>query len=270
MVEALGRHARRRQLHDFLAQGDGCGWCRHPIRLHGYATRGTNGDRMVVFSSASLPDGVVLKACGSRSELQCPACATVYWGDARHLVRAGLEGGKGVDESVSTHPAGFLTLTAPGFGVVHGLRTGSACHPKDRVEILLAPRPVSRARCGTAAPTVWSGHRCALNATTTSAPSCRTPARPSCGDEPPSTSNVSSPMSSGALRPTWRVRFASPTDVGDVAHERPKGSSHQNYWLRLQRHPVIASTRRNRSLRLDTGPESRNPGPSRIRAPPER
>ncbi len=139
-----------------------------------------------------------------------------------------------------------------------------------RVEILLAPRPVSRARCGTAAPTVWSGHRCALNATTTSAPSCRTPARPSCGDEPPSTSNVSSPMSSGALRPTWRVRFASPTDVGDVAHERPRCSSHQNYWLRLQRHPVIASTRRNRSLRLDTGPESRNPGPSRIRAPPER
>ena len=133
MVEALGRHSRRRQLHDFLAQGDGCGWCRHPIRLRGYAWSGTNSDRTVVFASASLPDGVVLKACGTRSELQCPACAAVYRGDARHLVRAGLEGGKGVDESVATHPAVFVTLTAPGFGVVHGLRAESACHSNSSV-----------------------------------------------------------------------------------------------------------------------------------------
>ncbi len=53
------------------------------------------------------------------SELRCPSCATLYRGDARHLVRAGLEGGKGVDESVANHPAVFMTLTAPGFGAVH-------------------------------------------------------------------------------------------------------------------------------------------------------
>ena len=46
---------------------------RHPIRLRGCATAGSEGERAVVFSSASLPDGVALKACGSRSELQCPA-----------------------------------------------------------------------------------------------------------------------------------------------------------------------------------------------------
>ncbi|HXY28550.1 MAG TPA: replication initiator, partial [Acidimicrobiales bacterium] len=61
--------------------------------------------------------------------LQCPACASAYRGDARHLVRAGLEGGKGVDESVASHPAVFLTLAAPGFGLVHGLRNGSQRHP---------------------------------------------------------------------------------------------------------------------------------------------
>ena len=136
MLEALGRHGRRHQLDDFLAQGERCGWCRHPIRLRGYASAGTDSESTVVFSSASLPDGVVLKACGSRSELQCPACAAVYRGDSRHLVRAGLAGGKGVDQAVATHPAVFLTLTAPGFGPVHGTRSGSPCHP--------SPNPAAR------------------------------------------------------------------------------------------------------------------------------
>ena len=127
MVEALWRHSGRKQLGDFLDQGAGCGWCRHPIRLRGYASTETDGERTVIFSSASRPDGVVLKTCGSRSELQCPACAAVYRGDSRHLVRAGLEGGKGVDPAVATHPAVFLTLTVPGFGAVHAARHGSLC-----------------------------------------------------------------------------------------------------------------------------------------------
>ena len=121
MLEALARHGRRHQIDDFLAQGTSCGWCRHPIRLRGYAVSNANGRRSV-FSSAALPDGVVLKACGARSAVRCPACATVYRGDARHLIRAGLEGGKGVPESVAERPAIFLTLTAPGFGAVHTVR----------------------------------------------------------------------------------------------------------------------------------------------------
>jgi hypothetical protein len=130
MVEALWRHSRRNRLSDFLDQGAACGWCRHPIRLRGYASTETDGERTIVFSSTSLPDGVVLKACGSRSELQCPACAAIYRGDSRHLVRAGLEGGKGVDPAVATHPAVFLTLTAPGFGAVHATRPDSPCHAR--------------------------------------------------------------------------------------------------------------------------------------------
>lgn len=127
MVEALWRHGRRRQLPAFLAQGDACGWCSHPIRLRGTVMAGSGDDRRVTFSSATLPDGVVLKACGARSELRCPACAAMYRGDSRHLVRAGLEGGKGVDVAVATHPAVFVTLTAPSFGSVHGPRSGGAC-----------------------------------------------------------------------------------------------------------------------------------------------
>ncbi len=68
-------------------------------------------DHRVVFSSHGFPDNVLLKACGSRSELRCPSCAVLYRGDARHLVRAGLEGDKGVDEAIAAQPAVFLTLT---------------------------------------------------------------------------------------------------------------------------------------------------------------
>ncbi len=149
MLEALARHGRRGEIHDFLAQGDRCGWCRHPIRLRGFVVSGAPGEQAVTFSSASLPDGVVLKACGSRSEIRCPSCAAVYRGDSRHLVRAGLEGGKGVDETIALHPAVFLTLTAPGFGAIHTARAASPCHVVDR-----------RARCAHGAPlTCSASHR---------------------------------------------------------------------------------------------------------------
>jgi uncharacterized Zn-finger protein len=128
MLHAIGRHSSARRLDEFLVQGARCGWCAHPIRLRGHVL---DSDGRIVFSSHAFPDNVVLKACGSRSELRCPSCATLYRGDARHLVRAGLEGGKGVDESIATHPAVFLTLTAPGFGVVHRESPASACHSGD-------------------------------------------------------------------------------------------------------------------------------------------
>jgi uncharacterized Zn-finger protein len=129
MVRALGRHSSAHRMEDFLAQGLRCGWCAHPIRLKGFILDDT---RRVVFSSHEFPDNVVLKACGSRSELRCPSCATLYRGDARHLVRAGLEGGKGVDGAVVSHPAVFLTLTAPSFGAVHRETRSSPCHGKGR------------------------------------------------------------------------------------------------------------------------------------------
>jgi hypothetical protein len=128
MLEARVRHGRRHQIDEFLAQGDRCGWCRCPIRLRGFVVSGRPGEQTVTFSSGSLPEGVVLMACGSRSEIRCPSCAAIYRGDSRHLVRAGLEGGKGVDEAIALHPAVFLTLTAPGFGAVHTASGTSPCH----------------------------------------------------------------------------------------------------------------------------------------------
>jgi hypothetical protein len=49
----------------------------------------------------------------------CPGCAETYRRDAYQLIRAGLVGGKGIAPAVATHPALFVTFTAPSFGPVH-------------------------------------------------------------------------------------------------------------------------------------------------------
>lgn len=81
------------------------------------------------------PDGVVYKACGDRRASVCPPCAERYRQDTWQLIAAGLRGGKGVPVEVAGHPAVFLTLTAPSFGLVHSRRTASTgrvlpCRPR--------------------------------------------------------------------------------------------------------------------------------------------
>jgi hypothetical protein len=105
--------------------------CRRPVRLSG-RTIGIGEDGAhphITFNTKSLPDGVLLKACGTRRETLCPPCASLYRGDAFALVAAGLRGGKEVPETVAGHPAVLLTLTAPSFGAVHRKRPDGRCHP---------------------------------------------------------------------------------------------------------------------------------------------
>jgi hypothetical protein len=91
------------------------------------------GEARTVLDSAELPDGVLLKACGTRRAARCPPCAEVYRADAYQLLRAGLAGGKGVPEAVAQHPRLFVTFTAPSFGLVHSSRVRGGrvqrCHP---------------------------------------------------------------------------------------------------------------------------------------------
>jgi hypothetical protein len=103
---------------ELVAQAD---YCHHPIRLAGrveHADRQT-GEVRQVYDSGREPDGVLLKACGTRRESRCPSCAAVYRADAYQLLAAGLKGGKGVPETVAEHPRLFVTFTAPSFGRVH-------------------------------------------------------------------------------------------------------------------------------------------------------
>jgi hypothetical protein len=117
----------------FEAQVVGARFCRRPVRLKGaVAQQHSDGTRQLLFGSAGLPDGVLLKACGTRRQTLCPACASIYRGDAFALVAAGLRGGKGVPDRVSRHPAVLLTLTAPSFGPVHRRNPDGRCHPFGR------------------------------------------------------------------------------------------------------------------------------------------
>ena len=111
------------------------GYCHHPIRLAGrveHADRQT-GEVRQVYDSGREPDGVLLKACGTRRESRCPSCAATYRADAYQLLAAGLKGGKGVPDSISEHPRLFVTFTAPSFGRVHSRRAQGRlvvpCHP---------------------------------------------------------------------------------------------------------------------------------------------
>lgn len=110
----------------FRRQVLGVGGCRRPVRLRG---RTADAPGEVVFDTDALPEGVLLKACGTRRESLCPPCASLYRSDAFHLVASGLRGGKGVGEEVAERPAVFLTLTAPSFGAVHRRRPDGRCRP---------------------------------------------------------------------------------------------------------------------------------------------
>ncbi|MHB1988131.1 MAG: replication initiator [Acidimicrobiales bacterium] len=117
-VMALSYERSAGELSKLADRIERAGGCERPIRLQASGAGSP---------SAGEPDGVLLVACKSRREFRCRPCAITYRGDAREIVRSGIEGGKGVPESVSSHPSIFLTLTAPGFGAVHRA-TGNRCH----------------------------------------------------------------------------------------------------------------------------------------------
>jgi hypothetical protein len=112
------------------------GYCHHPIRLAGRVEQADRitGEVRTVYDSDREPDGVLLKACGTRRESRCPSCAATYRADAYQLLAAGLKGGKGVPETISGHPRLFVTFTAPSFGKVHTRdakgRLVLPCHPQ--------------------------------------------------------------------------------------------------------------------------------------------
>ncbi len=129
LPSALARLAAPGGYVAFEDQVRGARFCRRPVRLKGSVVQtGGDGIARVLFDSASQPDRVLLKACGTRRQTLCPPCASIYRGDAFALVAAGLRGGKGMPEAVSEHPAVLLTLTAPSFGLVHRTCRDGSCH----------------------------------------------------------------------------------------------------------------------------------------------
>jgi hypothetical protein len=111
------------------------GYCAHPVRLRGRVDqldRATD-KRRTVYATDREPDATLLKACGNRRASACPSCSATYQADSFQLLAAGLRGGKGVPETVASHPRLFVSFTAPSFGKVHSRKAQGLlvypCHP---------------------------------------------------------------------------------------------------------------------------------------------
>jgi hypothetical protein len=104
--------------------------CTNPIHLAGEVSLVdlATGEELHVYG------GRLLVRCGNRRAAVCPTCARMYRADTYQLIRAGLVGGKSAPVSVGGHPRVFVTLTAPGFGAVHGRREregrARVCRPR--------------------------------------------------------------------------------------------------------------------------------------------
>lgn len=104
----------------FFEQVRRTGHCHHPIRLRSTAVPSRTGRILMI-------------RCRNRRESVCPSCSWEYQGDIWQLLFAGVAGGrKGLPETIATHPMVFATLTAPGFGAVHGRHPGGCRQPRRR------------------------------------------------------------------------------------------------------------------------------------------
>jgi transcriptional regulator with XRE-family HTH domain len=101
--------------------------CEQPIRLTGLQ-EALSGDGEFTTENVNA-----YASCKTRRATRCLPCSLIYQHDARHLISAGLKGGKGIEESVLERPALFLTLTAPSFGHVH-VANGGKCLPRRDAE----------------------------------------------------------------------------------------------------------------------------------------
>ena len=96
------------------------GYCHHPIRLAGRIDQAdrTTSEVHTVYDSEREPDGVLLKACGTRREPRCPSCApptgptpTSSSPPVSRAARASLSPWQGTPAVGDLHP--------PSFGRVH-------------------------------------------------------------------------------------------------------------------------------------------------------
>ncbi|WP_323101170.1 replication initiator [Intrasporangium sp. YIM S08009] len=118
--------------------------CARPVRLQGsrQLVNTETGEVQTLYSSSAELDGHTYVRCNNRRASVCPTCSREYKGDAWHLLMCGLAGGKGVPESVADRPCTFVTLTAPSFGAVHGVRDRGPCRARRDHPVCSHGRPM--------------------------------------------------------------------------------------------------------------------------------
>jgi hypothetical protein len=116
VVTQMIRRAASSSFEDWWRKVEEAGFCANPIHL-------TGGDGLG-------RENHVFTRCNNRRAIVCPSCSDLYARDTWQLIHAGLHGGHhDIPTTVAEHPQAFVTLTAPGFGAVHTIRTTGSCHP---------------------------------------------------------------------------------------------------------------------------------------------
>ncbi|KAB1102663.1 MULTISPECIES: replication initiator [Micromonospora] len=161
---AAFERATRPDYYGWLEHVRAAAGCTRPIRLSGQilTVEQATGRVLDVRHTDAMPDAAIYTACGNRRATVCPACAQTYQRDAFQLLRAGLVGGKGIPESVASHPAVFATFTAPSFGTVHARKVKRhTCRNRRRCDCRAEPCHARRdsGLCPHGRPAVcWARH----------------------------------------------------------------------------------------------------------------
>ncbi|MEU8340035.1 replication initiator [Micromonospora tulbaghiae] len=161
---AAFERATRPDYYGWLEHVRAAAGCTRPIRLSGQilTVDASTGRVLDARHTDAMPDAAIYTACGNRRATVCPACAQTYQRDAFQLLRAGLVGGKGVPESVASHPAVFATFTAPSFGTVHARKVKRhTCRNRRRCDCRAEPCHARRdtGLCPHGRPAVcWARH----------------------------------------------------------------------------------------------------------------
>ena len=161
---AAFERATRPDYYGWLEHVRAAAGCTRPIRLSGQilTVDASTGRVLEARHTDAMPDAAIYTACGNRRATVCPACAQTYQRDAFQLLRAGLVGGKGIPESVASHPAVFATFTAPSFGTVHARKVKRhTCRNRRRCDCRAEPCHARRdtGLCPHGRPAVcWARH----------------------------------------------------------------------------------------------------------------
>ena len=137
LLAALARRAGRPDFPKLEAQSRSSGYCARPVRLVGHVETCIGDGRRRVGARAPSPTASSVRRAATAAK---PSARRARALPPRRLPphRAGLRGGKGVPDTVTGHPAVFVTLTAPTFG--------ARAHARTRLGRPAAPLPPSARR----------------------------------------------------------------------------------------------------------------------------